>query len=101
MENGDKCAIGVKDVVRPRVKFNDEPNGEQGPDAQPAFMRLEEQRLRHLSEAVWRFKEWEDHHILGKTHPGGFGFGADSTEAFSHRSSLSGPTTKRQSKLEV
>jgi hypothetical protein len=50
---------------------------------------------------MWRFKEWEEQHMLGKTHPGGFVFGADATEALSHRGSIGGPTNKRQTKLEV
>jgi hypothetical protein len=46
-------------------------------------MRLEDLRLRRMSEVIWKFKEWEEqHHFSGKTHPGGFVFGADTTEAF-------------------
>ena len=85
--------VGVKDVVRPRVKFNDDTNTTNEPPI--PFIRVEEQRLRTLSEAIWRYKEWEEQHILGKTHPGGFIFGADATEAFTHRGSIGAGTTKR------
>jgi len=34
--------LGVKDVVRPRVKFNDDPNNEQNNEAPIPFIRVEE-----------------------------------------------------------
>jgi hypothetical protein len=37
--------------------------------------------LKRLSEAIYRFKEWEEGHLAGKTHPSGFAFGTDATEA--------------------
>ena len=79
-------------MVRPRVKFNDDPAVSDTPIP---FIRVEEQRLRTLSEAIWRYKEWEEQHILGKTHPGGFIFGADANEAFTHRGSIGPGATKR------
>ena len=78
--------VGIRNdlyALPPGVK---EPPNVKVPPDWVSLRRMEEARLKRLSESVWRYNEWEDNHIASKTHPAGFIFGADATEAFQHKS---------------